>query len=107
MWGEQNKNRQSQKLMRVSQILVVTHLLCLPLVRPLVLMVDPREVGDNDGDWEGDHKDSRQGADTSNDLAQASVWDHVAISETNKIVFKRFVLPLRLLKITLIGQIFS
>ena len=68
--------------MGVSQILVVTHLLCLSLVCPLVLMVDPREVGDDDGDREGDHQHSGQGADASDDLAQASVRDHVAVSET-------------------------
>ena len=69
-------------IMRVSQILVVTHLLCLSLVRPLVLMIDPREVGDDDRDWEGDHKDPGQGADASDDLTQASVRHHVTVSET-------------------------
>ena len=60
----------------------MTHLLCLPLVRPLVLMIDPREVGDDDRDWEGDHKDPGQGADASDDLTQASVRHHVTVAET-------------------------
>ena len=59
-----------------------THLLCFSLVRPLILMIDPREVGDDDGDREGDHEHAGQGADPADDLAQAGVRHHVPVSET-------------------------
>ena len=57
------------------------HLLCLSLVGPLVLMVDPGEVGHDDGDGEGDHQHARQGAHAADDLAQPGVRHHVAVSE--------------------------
>ena len=58
------------------------HLLCLALVRPLVLMIYPREVGHDDGHGERDHEDAGQRAHAPDDLAQAGVRDHVAVSET-------------------------
>ena len=61
---------------------VNSHLLRLSLVRPLILMIDPREVGHDDGDREGDHQHAGQGADASDDLAQAGVRHHVPVSET-------------------------
>ena len=45
-------------------------------------MIDPREVGDNDGDREGDHEHAGQGADAADDLAEAGVRHHVPVSET-------------------------
>ncbi len=57
------------------------HLLGLSLVGPLVLMVDPGEVGHDDGDREGDHQDAGQGAHAADDLAQSGVRHHVAVSE--------------------------
>ena len=60
---------------------VNSHLLRLSLVRPLILMIDPREVGHDDGDREGDHQHARQGADASDDLTQAGVRNHVPVSE--------------------------
>ena len=57
------------------------HLLCFSFVRSLVLMIDPREVGDDDGDGEGDHEHAGQGADAADDLTQAGVRHHVAVPE--------------------------
>lgn len=58
-----------------------THLLCLSLVGPLVLMVDPGEVGHDDGDGQGDHQHAGQGTHAPDDLAQARVRHHVTVSE--------------------------
>ena len=44
-------------------------------------MVDPGEVGHDDGDGEGDHQHARQGAHAADDLAQPGVRHHVAVSE--------------------------
>ena len=44
-------------------------------------MIDPREVGDDDGDGEGDHEHAGQGADAADDLTQAGVRHHVAVPE--------------------------
>ena len=65
-----------------SQCQMSAHLLCLSLVRPLVLVIDPREVGHDDGDREGDHQHAGQGADAADDLTQAGVRNHVPVSET-------------------------
>ena len=55
-------------------------LLGSPLVRPLVLVVDAAEVGDDDGDGKGDHQHSRQRTNPSHQLSHDRRRDHVAIS---------------------------
>ena len=57
------------------------HLLGLSLVGALVLMVDPGEVGHDDGDRQGDHQHAGQGTHAANDLTQPGVRHHVSVSE--------------------------
>lgn len=57
------------------------YLLSAPLVRPLVLVVDATEVGDDDGDGQSDHQHAAEGANGAKDLAGDGLWHHVSISE--------------------------
>lgn len=57
----------------------ITYTLSFSFVRPLVLMVDPAEVGDNDRDGKGDDEHSAEGADAADDLAGDGLRHHVAV----------------------------
>lgn len=57
------------------------HLLSSHLVGSLVLVVDPAEVGHNDGHWQRDHKHTAEGTDGTKDLPRYGVWNHVPIPE--------------------------
>ena len=43
-------------------------------------MVDSTEVGDDDGDRQGDHQHAAQGADGAEDLPGDRLWYHVSVS---------------------------
>lgn len=60
------------------------YLLSAPLVRPLVLVVDATEVGDDDGDGQSDHQHPAEGANGAEDLAGDGLWHHVSISVEGK-----------------------
>lgn len=49
------------------------------LVRSLVLVVDPAEVGHDDGHRQGDHQHAAEGADGAEDLPCDGVGNHVAV----------------------------
>lgn len=60
---------------------VSAHLLCPALVRSLVLVVDPAEVGDDHGHRQGDDQDAAQGADGPEDLPGDRLGHHVPVAE--------------------------
>ncbi len=59
----------------------MSYFLRFPLVCPLVLVVDPGEVGDDDGDGQRDDEHARQRADAADQLPQHRLRDHVAVPE--------------------------
>lgn len=61
-----------------------TDLLSLALIGTLILVVDAGEVTDDDGDREGYHKHTGQGADAAHDLAGDCCGHHVAVSDGEK-----------------------
>lgn len=57
----------------------VYYLLSAAFVRSLVLVVDATEVGDDDGDRQGNHQHAAQGADGTEDLSGNRLWHHVSV----------------------------
>lgn len=47
-------------------------------------MVDPAEVGHDDGDGQGDDQHAAQRADGAEDLPHDGLWDHVSIPDTQR-----------------------
>ena len=70
----------SQGEICVAEYSNMSYLLRLPLVCPLVLVVDAREVGDDDGDGQRDDEHARQRADAADQLAQRGLGHHVAVT---------------------------
>lgn len=62
----------------------VFYLLGAAFVCPLVLVVDPTEVGDDNGDGQGDHKHTTQGADGAEDLPGNCLRHHVSVARNEK-----------------------
>lgn len=58
-----------------------TNLLRSHLVRSLVLVVDPAEVGHDDGDGQRDDQNAAERADGTEDLPCDGVWNHVSVPE--------------------------
>ena len=55
------------------------YLLGFPFVCPLVLVINAREIRDNDGDGKGDDQDSGERANATDHLAYAGVGNHVTV----------------------------
>lgn len=68
-------------LLDVWRASVDPHLLRSSLLRPLALVVDSAEVGDDDGHRQGDDQHAAQRADGAEDLPHDGFWNHVSISK--------------------------
>lgn len=55
------------------------HLLRSPLLRPLALVVDPAEVGDDDGNRQSDDEHAAERTHRAEDLPHDRLRDHVAV----------------------------
>lgn len=63
---------------------MLRNLLRSHLVRSLVLVVDPAEVGHDDGHRQGDHQHTAERADGAEDLPRDGVGNHVAVPAGRK-----------------------
>lgn len=58
---------------------IYIYLLGFSFVCPLVLVINAREIRDNDGDGKGDDQDSGERANATDHLAYAGVGNHVTV----------------------------